>query len=123
MPVALLIVFSVGCSAAAQVALRQGMRAAEVQTAIEAGAMAPVALAVLGSLPVLGGLALYGVAAASWLFVLARLPVSVAYAFMALGLLLTMALGCLLLGEPFTGRKFLGTLAVMLGLWLVAGGR
>ncbi|MBN9509080.1 MAG: small multi-drug resistant family protein [Alphaproteobacteria bacterium] len=123
MPVALLIAFSVGCSALAQVALRQGMRAASVQAAIEAGAVAPVVLAVVGSLPVLGGLALYGVSAASWLFVLARLPVSVAYAFMALGFLLTMALGCLLLHEPFTARKAMGTLAVVLGLWLVAGAR
>lgn len=120
MPVALLIAFSITCSALAQVALRQGMRAPDMQMALEGGA-AQVGLAILGSLPVLGGLALYGIGAAAWLFVLARIQVSVAYAFVALGFLLTMTLGCLLLGEPFTSRKLLGTLTVILGLWLVAG--
>jgi multidrug transporter EmrE-like cation transporter len=53
---------------------------------------------------------------------LARIDVSVAYAFVALGFLLTMALGSLLLGEPLTLSKLSGTLLVVLGVWLVAGG-
>lgn len=120
MPVAALIAFSVACSALAQVALRYGMRGAAMQAAMGLGALATIR-AVLLSLPVVGGLTLYAVSAASWLFVLARLEVSVAYAFVALGFLLTMAFGCLLLGEPFTARKLFGTVAVVFGLWLVAG--
>ncbi len=70
-----------------------------------------------------GGLFLYGLSAVVWLFVLARLDVSVAYPFVALGFLVTMALGCLLFGEAFTVRKVLGTLIVMLGVYLVAAVR
>ena len=56
-----------------------------------------------------------------WLFVLAKLQVSVAYAFVALGFLLTMILGCVFLGEPLTLRKLTGTGLVVLGIWLVTG--
>jgi multidrug transporter EmrE-like cation transporter len=69
---------------------------------------------------VIGGLFLYGLSAAIWLFVLARLDVSVAYPFVALGFLLTMVLGCLLFGEPLTARKLIGTMLVMFGVYLVA---
>jgi len=37
---------------------------------------------------------------------------------LGLGLL---ALGCLLLGEPLTLRKLMGTLLVVAGIWLVTG--
>jgi multidrug transporter EmrE-like cation transporter len=55
-----------------------------------------------------------------WLFVLARLDVSIAYPFVSLGFIVTMSLGCLLFGEPFTVRKMIGTIVVMLGVYLVA---
>ena len=54
--------------------------------------------------------------------VLARVPVSMAYAFVALGFLLTTALGCLVLGEVLTLRRVMGTLLVAAGVWLVATG-
>lgn len=118
----LMIVASVSLSALAQVLLRYGMSRPPVQAALEAGGGAvSVALAIAGSIGVWAGLALYGFGAMVWLFVLARIEVSVAYAFVALGFLLTMALGCLALGEPLTARKLAGTALVALGIWLVAG--
>ena len=39
------------------------------------------------------GLALYGLGAMVWLYVLARLPLSAAYPFVGLGFILTMVLG------------------------------
>jgi multidrug transporter EmrE-like cation transporter len=57
-----------------------------------------------------------------WLFVLARVDVSVAYAFVALGFFLTMTLGVLLLGEALTLAKVAGILLVVFGVWLVAAG-
>ena len=124
MPVALLIAFSVGCSALAQVALRQGMRARRAcRRRSRPGRSRRWCSRCWAACRCWAGSRSTASSAASWLFVLARLPVSVAYAFMALGFLLTMALGCLLLNEPFTARKAMGTLAVVLGLWLVAGAR
>ena len=122
-PLVAMILVSVGCSALAQISLKQGMSVGPVQSAIGQGGVQNIALAVASSPTVWLGLFLYGFSAMVWLFVLARLDVSVAYAFVALGFLLTMALGCLLLGEPFTLRKLAGTLAVMAGIWLVVTGR
>ena len=87
------------------------------------GLLIVACLQVIYAIGVFGGLFLYGLSAVVWLFVLARLDVSVAYPFVALGFLVTMALGCLLFGEAFTVRKVLGTLIVMLGVYLVAAVR
>jgi drug/metabolite transporter (DMT)-like permease len=117
-----MIIGSVSLSACAQILLRHGMSSPGVQAALAAGGgPLPVVLAIAGSLGVWAGLALYGLGAMVWLFVLARVEVSVAYAFVALGFLLTMALGCALLGEALTLRKIAGTALVALGVWLVAG--
>lgn len=118
-----LVLVSVGCSAFAQIALKHGMAAAPVQAALAAGGGAwPVALAVGTSPGVVVGLFAYGFSALLWLFVLARLDVSVAYAFVALGFLLVMAFGALVFNEPLTARKVAGTLLVAAGIWLVASG-
>jgi multidrug transporter EmrE-like cation transporter len=117
-----MIVASVSCSALAQLALKHGMSTPSVQQGIAGGDAATVASAIAGSPTVWIGLCLYGLSALIWLFVLAKLDVSVAYAFVAFGFLLTMALGCIVLGEPFTARKLAGTGLVMLGVWLVATG-
>jgi multidrug transporter EmrE-like cation transporter len=114
-----LVVASVGCSAFAQIALKHGMAAAPVQAALGSG-IAPVALAVAASPGVLLGLLAYGLSALLWLFVLARLDVSVAYAFVALGFLLVMAFGALVFQEPLTARKLIGTALIAGGIWLVA---
>jgi multidrug transporter EmrE-like cation transporter len=117
-----LILAGVACSAVAQVALKHGMSRELVQSALAAGDLREIAFAVAGSPGVWGGLIVYGISALLWLFVLARVDVSVAYAFVSLGFLLVMALGAALFGEPITWRKLLGTVLVASGVWLVATG-
>jgi multidrug transporter EmrE-like cation transporter len=121
-PLIALILISVSCSALAQISLKHGMSVPSVQAVLGGGRTITITLAVASSPMVWLGLFLYGFSALVWLFVLARIDVSVAYAFVALGFLLTMALGSLLLGEPLTLSKLSGTLLIMLGVWLVAGG-
>jgi multidrug transporter EmrE-like cation transporter len=118
-----LILFSVGCSAIGQISLKYGMAQPSVQTALAAGGAVPIGTAIVVNPYVVGGLFLYGFSAVVWLFVLARLDLSVAYSFVSLGFVLTMSLACLLFGEPFTLRKALGTIVVMFGVYLVAGAR
>jgi|SRR5579862_148809 len=114
------VLLSVSCSAFAQLALKHGMSIGPVQAALKTGEASRIFIAIISSPTVWLGLCFYGLSAVVWLFVLAKLDVSVAYTFVAFGFLLTMALGCLLLGEPFTMRKLGGTMLVMLGVWLVA---
>ena len=122
-PIFAMILFSIACSASAQVTLKHGMAQPVVQQAIAAGNAAGIAQAVLLNVAVIGGLMLYGLSAAMWLFVLAKLDVSVAYPFVGLGFVATMALGCLLFGETLTSRKLIGTLLVVIGVYFVGGSR
>lgn len=122
-PLVTMILVSVSCSAFAQISLKHAMSVRSVHSAIIDGEPAEIALAVAASPMLWLGLMLYGFSTLVWLFVLASLDVSVAYAFVAIGFLLTMSLGCLLLGEPLTLPKVAGTGMVMFGIWLVTGMR
>jgi multidrug transporter EmrE-like cation transporter len=116
-----LIMAAVICSALAQVALKAGMSQPAVQGALSGaqGAVA-VTMAVAASPGVWIGLTAYGLSAALWLFVLARMDLSVAYAFVSLGFVLVMALGVFAFDEPLGPRKLAGTLLVAFGIWLIA---
>ena len=120
MPVFLMILFSVSCSAFAQILLKHGMAQPGMQQVLADGNWWNIAQSITTNVSIWGGLFLYGLSAVIWLFVLARLDVSVAYTFVALGFLITMTLGCLIFGEALTIRKVLGTLTVAIGIYLVA---
>ena len=115
----LLILSSVGLSALAQILLKTGMSAGTVQLAMESGGMSLVQ-AVVTSGHIVLGLALYGLGALIWLLVLARVDVSVAYPFVGLGFIVTLALAWLVLNEPIGMSRVLGTLLVGAGVYLVA---
>lgn len=115
-----MIVFSVSCSAVAQILLKYGMAHPAMQQALTGSDYWSIARSIGTDPSILAGFVLYGLGAVIWLFVLARLDVSVAYPFVALGFLLTMVLGCLIFGEALTVRKIFGTLIVAFGIYLVA---
>ena len=111
----LLILASVSLSAVAQLCLKIGTSG----TAPGRPAASEMA-GMLSSPMVLLGLAFYGVGALLWLFVLARAPLSLAYPFVGLGFILTMAAGAWVLGEAVTPSRFIGTLLIAGGCVLVA---
>jgi drug/metabolite transporter (DMT)-like permease len=119
--VLLLIVSSITLSAVAQIALKHGMSAPEVQSALAAhGAGALVSVA--SNAFVWIGLALYGAGAVLWLGVLARVDVSQAYPFVGLGFILTMLFAVAFLGEPLSFTRIAGTLLIVAGVVFVARG-
>ena len=111
-----LILLSVAMSACAQLMLKLGVGAA---AQARSGAAAQ-GMAYLLSPWVVGGLALYGLGAVVWLFVLARVPLSAAYPFVGMGFLITMALGVLALGESISAMRLAGTLLIALGCVFVS---
>lgn len=130
MPSALivLILASVAMSACAQLMLKMGVGAARLAGTAQAGTpsgaeqagILQTAAAYLLSPWVVAGLALYGLGAVLWLYVLARLPLSAAYPFVGLGFILTMALGVLALGENLSAMRVFGTLLIALGCVFVS---
>lgn len=111
-----LILLSVGLSAIAQIAMKAGVSGV---AAAPASGLLGSYLAMLTAPRVLLGLACYGLGALIWLRVLTMLDVSQAYPFVALGFVLTMVLGFVLLGEPPHQTRLLGAGFILAGVWLV----
>lgn len=111
---------SVCLSAAAQIALKAGMTAPAVQRSLgHAPVLAQLQAVFLNPWVVLG-LACYGLSAAVWLLVLARVPVSTAYPFVAVAIVLTGLLGRLVFHDSFSAAKLAGSALIVGGVVLLA---
>ncbi|MBB4066398.1 GRP family sugar transporter [Gellertiella hungarica] len=123
MPI-LLILISVCLSAFAQTLFRIGMTRPDVQAALAPSADGMGTLRVLLLSPYLwSGLAAYGFGTLLWLFVLSKVPVSFAYPFVALGIVITTLSGVFILGEQISRLSMIGIAITALGIVTVAMGR
>jgi multidrug transporter EmrE-like cation transporter len=102
-------------SSAAQIAMKRGMGAPSA-----AADVGSTYMQALSSPLVWVGLMLYGASAVLWLWVLSRLDVSVAYPLVSLGFVVTLALGVLWLGEPFSWLRVAGCTLIVVGVSLLA---
>ncbi len=66
------------------------------------------------------GLVLYGMSAVLWLWVLSRLPVSLAYPLVSLGFVVTMGVGVVWLDEPFSWVRVAACTLIVAGVTLLA---
>ena len=105
----------------AQIAFKIGMSTADIQNAINRQESWPLIIwEIFSHHYVISGLLFYGLGAFMWLFVLSRIDVSMAYPFVGLGFILTMALGVILLEEQVNLTRILGTVFVIIGVVLVS---
>jgi drug/metabolite transporter (DMT)-like permease len=111
-----LLLFAVLLAACGQLLLKHGMQVATARAHASGGSLAITAAT---SPMVLGGLAVFAISAVGWLAVLARVPLSVAYPFNALGYLIILAASALLLHERATILTWAGSLLVVSGLVVV----
>jgi multidrug transporter EmrE-like cation transporter len=117
-----LVLTTVVLTAISQVLLKLGMTSEMVQATMRSGHVANIMLAVVTSPLVVAGVACFGLAAVMWLVVLAQTPLSAAYPFVALGILVTVVAGIVVFGESVTMLKAIGVLAVVSGVILVGLG-
>lgn len=111
-----LLLFAVSTSALGQVMLKHGMQIASVRAADSRGSMAVTA----ATTPwVLLGLAVFGISALAWMTTLARVPLSVAYPFNALGYLGVLVASVVFLHERASSLTWAGSLFVVMGLVMV----
>jgi len=116
LPNFLLLMFAVLAAAAGQLLLKHGMTGVADSVAKEGGQL----LVKAATSPwVIGGLAVFGISALAWLTTLSRLPLSVAYPFNALGLLLIIGSSVVVLNEKVQPLAWLGAFLVAGGLVLV----
>lgn len=111
-----LLLFSVATAACGQLLLKHGMQVAVARTTAGRGSLI---LAAVTSPWVLLGLLIFAVSATTWLAALARVPLSVAYPFNALGYLAILIVSVAVLHERASIWTWLGTLMVVSGLIIV----
>jgi multidrug transporter EmrE-like cation transporter len=116
----LLILSSVALSALAQIALKAGMATSVIQANLASPPGIAALTAIFGSWRILLGLLIYFLSAGVWLFVLARVDVSLAYPFVGLGFILTMLLGWGMRGEILSVHRVAGTALIVAGVVLLA---
>jgi multidrug transporter EmrE-like cation transporter len=114
-----MIFTSVALSSGSQIILKRAMTAHGIQRTIEGGNILEIATMISISPLVITGLACFGLSAVVWVLVLCRTPLSSAYPFVALGILVTVLAGGAFFGEPITPQKALGVGLVMGGVLLV----
>jgi drug/metabolite transporter (DMT)-like permease len=111
-----LVAWSVGMSVSAQLTLRTGMSG----HALLSGA--DLFLAAIASPMVWGGLALYVSGTVSWLAVLSRIDLAVAYPLASMNYVLVTLLSATLLDESVTLLRWIGTASILVGILVVARG-
>jgi multidrug transporter EmrE-like cation transporter len=117
----LLILFSVSLSGLAQGALKAGVSSAPFRGALAARSAETIAPALMNP-GVIGGLALYGVGALTWLIVLSRTDLSVAYPFVALSFIVTSAMGWFVFHEALSPARLMGLALIVLGVLVCSRG-
>lgn len=113
-----LILLTVTLSACAQLALKLGVSKPYLESAMQIGVFEALIAAATSPLIWLG-LIIYGVSVVMWLWVLSKVDLSVAYPFVGVSFLITMAFGMFFLSENVTPIRIIGTLLIAGGCILV----
>ena len=113
-----LILLTVTLSACAQLALKLGVAKPQMAAAMQSGIVDALIGAMLSPF-IWTGLIIYGLSVAMWLWVLAKVDLSIAYPFVGVSFLITMAFGYFLLDENVTPMRILGTVLIASGCVLV----
>ncbi|MDO7844617.1 EamA family transporter [Sphingomonas immobilis] len=113
------LAFTVCLTGVAQICLKFGVLSLVSRLQASTGPLDSVLIAAT-EWRLIGALGLYGVATITWLYVLSRLPLSVAYPFVGLSFISVLVMSVLFLGEKVVPLQVCGTLCVAVGVVLVA---
>jgi multidrug transporter EmrE-like cation transporter len=114
----LLILTCVCLGVIGQFLLKHGMSSGDVVD--EVAEVMPRLIRAATNPVVILGFACYGISAALWLIVLTRADLSYAYPMLAMGYILVVLLSRVILHESVSPARFLGTLVVAFGVWLIS---
>ena len=112
-----LTLVSVLLNAAAQIALRS---AARTGFSVVGRSLTEMLLDIFSRPGILAGIAFYGLSLLTWVGVLSRAEVSLAYPFLALGFVIVAVAGHVLLGEALTERRMIAIAIIVGGVVLLA---
>ena len=107
-------------NAFAQVLLKAGTNAMGGAIHLTAGNLFPTLLKIGTQLPILGGLACYGVSLIVWIVGLSRTDVTIAYPMLSLGYVVAALGAWMFLGEAIPPQRLVAIGVIMLGVILLA---
>jgi multidrug transporter EmrE-like cation transporter len=119
MPVGTVAIASVLLSVGAQFMLKAGMAHPSVQSSLAETTWTTVLISIARRPEIAGGLVLYVLSAAVWLYVLARWEVSKAYPLVGVGFVLSAIVGYLL-GESVTAQRAAGAALIAVGVVMIS---
>lgn len=112
-----ILMLSIVCSSSAHVALKLG--AQELKALALPPGMVPLAMAVLSNGWLWAGVVLHGLALGTWVYSLARVQLSIAYSFIALGYVLIALASVLIFHEAMSPGRIVGMVLVVSGVLLI----
>lgn len=111
------LVFALIANAVANIMIKEGMKAKDLQITDLMGTFKAIAF----NPTVIGGLFFFGLALAAYSFVLSQIKLSVAYPIMtSAGFLIVVSYSFLFLHESITGLQAGGLFLILAGVWMVA---
>jgi multidrug transporter EmrE-like cation transporter len=106
-------------NACAQLLLKAGTnRLGEITLA--PSTLLPTLMQLGTNLPILGGLALYGLSVITWIAGLSRVDVSIAYPLLSLGYVVNAIAAYYLFGEVLSTQRILAIGIILLGVYILA---
>lgn len=114
----LLAALSIALAATAQLLMKVGMMALRMAGRLDTLSVS-TALEIVLQPAVFFGLASYGLSAALWLLVLSRMPLSMAYPLISLGILAVVLLSAVALGENVSAGRAAGVAFILTGVLLI----
>ncbi len=113
------IALTIGFTVVGQLLVKAGMTKAATSVVSHPGLGSLIAAGFL-QIQVLAGLVCALLAAVAWFPAISRLPISVAYPFMALPIVLVLSLAPIFFAEKIMLNQWLGVVIVSFGLWIAA---
>ncbi len=114
------IISGVILNACAQLLLKAGTNALGGAIHLTMGNAVQTFVKVATQLPILGGLACYGISLVVWIIGLSRTDVTIAYPMLSLGYVISAAGAWLFLGEVVPPQRLMAIGVIMLGVILLA---
>lgn len=107
------IIFCVFLSTGAQLILKAG--ANRINENLEKATGAWSIFWTLVNMPIIVGMCIYVISAVTWIWILTKVDISIAYPFISLGFIMTLFFGWWVFDESLTTPKIIGTVLIMIG--------
>jgi len=114
-----LILTGVMLNACAQLLLKAGVNAIG-RFEFSVGNLLPIGIKLATQLPIIGGLACYGISVIVWILALSRVDVSIAYPMISLGYIVNALAAWYFFGEIISLQRMAGIGIILIGVYIVA---